>query len=141
VAIDGRPETVVCWTKDMTLSTKALRGRLTGVDAINDIVRFNLAGLRARMDAPMETHRIVAPSDRSLVDVDCERNYHLNLVLRFTAGTGRDARVEIDRVRIVANQSGIKRIEEISGRAPTLSIGSSVRTDAPDIGKASGANR
>ena len=113
VASDGRPETVLRYTKNVTLRWDALGQRSDHIHGLNDIIRFNLQRLRVRMDAPRQNHRFVDPETKRVVDVSCARVYHVNLVLRFTVGTGAEQRQEIDRVRIVIDQRGIRRVEEI----------------------------
>ncbi len=121
-ATDGRPETVIRYHKQVSLSSEALQKRLHGVDGLNDIIRFNLSHLRDRMDEPYELHTIVDPETRQLVTMRCARVYHVNLVLRFTRSRGDSVEVETERVRVILDQRGIKRVEPVSigVRAPSL---------------------
>ncbi len=131
-ATDGRPETVIRYHKQVTLSSDALQQRIAGVDGLNDIIRFNLSHLRDRMDDPYEMHTIVDPDTHELHHVKCARVYHVNLVMRFTKGHGKEAKVETERVRVVLDQRGIKRIEAVavpSSRGAVL-VTSSVETEA-----------
>jgi hypothetical protein len=114
VATDGRPETVLRYTKEINLDSAALERLLEGVEGLNDIIRFNLGRLRERMDGPFEAYHHIDPSTLELVSVPCARVYHVNLVLRFTTGRGAGATTEVERVRVVLDQRGIKRIESIT---------------------------
>ncbi len=111
VAEDGRPEVVVHYSKEITLESEALGEHLDGLEGLNDIIRFNVSRLRERMDAPYETYRLVHPETWELVSVPCARVYHVNFVLRLTSGRGRDRQVETERVRLIVDQRGIKRVE------------------------------
>ncbi|MGM0578665.1 MAG: hypothetical protein ACQEXJ_23270 [Myxococcota bacterium] len=113
VATDGRPETVLRYRKEVTLSSDALQRRVEGIEGLNDIIRFNLSRLRERMDAPREIYRMVDPDTRELTSVACARVYHVNLVLRFITGRGASSRTEVERVRVILDQRGIKRIEPV----------------------------
>ena len=118
-ATDGRPETVVRYTKQVSLNSEALAGRNTSSPALNDIIRFNLHRLRSRMEEPSEIHNIVDPKTLQIVGVRCDRVYHVNLVLRFTTESKGQPRTETERVRVVLDRRGIRRIEHI-GRSSRL---------------------
>jgi hypothetical protein len=125
-ATDGRPETVIRYTKQVALSSEALEAGLDGVRGLNDIIRFNLGRLRERMDSPWEVHRIVDPDTREVVTHKCARVYHVNLVLRFATVRGRQRVFETERVRVILDQEGIKRIEAVDHTRPALSIQTSL---------------
>ena len=40
-AIEGRPETVLCYTKNVTLASRNLSEHLAGTNGLTDIIRFN----------------------------------------------------------------------------------------------------
>ncbi len=125
VSADGRPETCIRYTKQMRLRREALAGQ--PAQALNDIVRFNLGHLRGRMDVPYEDRAYVDPESLELLTARCARVHHVNLVIRVTVGRGRKATTEWDRVRLVMDQRGIKRVEPVQltpGRGE-------VRTTAP----------
>ncbi len=126
-AADGRPETVIRYVKDVRLSSAALAAR-TEADGLTDIIRFSVAHLRSRMDDPEEDWLHVHPDTRELVSVRCARVYHLNVVLRLTTGTGRDKHTELERIRVVLDRRGIKRVEPIRLRAE--GVPASVRAPA-----------
>jgi len=129
IARDARPETVVHWTKEVVLESAPLAERLGGVDGIHDIVRFNFHRLRRRMDDAYEVHRIVEPTTKRIRDVRCSRVYHVNLVLRLTFTRGGEERTEIDHVRVVLDQRGIRRVEEVAAElSPAL-----VRSSTPPL--------
>lgn len=110
----GRPETVVHYAKDVVLSSRGLAAQLPGIEALSDIIRFNLGRLRRRMDNPYEEYRLVHPERRELMSVPCARVYHVNIVLKVTSGRGKGASVETERARVIVDQRGIKRIETVA---------------------------
>lgn len=111
LAEDGRPETVIKYTKEITLFSKPLQSEMEGLEGLNDIIRFNLGYLRERMDAPLENYQLIHPRTHKIITVPCARVYHLNLVLRLTVGQGEEREVRVERIRVVLNQHGIKRVE------------------------------
>lgn len=110
----GRPETVFHYAKDVVLSSSGLSAQLPGIEALSDIIRFNLGRLRRRMDNPYEDYRLVHPERRELMSVPCARVYHVNIVLKVTSGRGQSATVETERARVIVDQRGIKRIETVA---------------------------
>ncbi len=113
IASHGRPEVVVRYAKEVILDSEGLQRVLLGVDGLNDIVRINFARLRQRMDNPVETYRIVHPTTLETVDVPCARVYHLNVILRITRGRPGAGQSHLERVRIVIDQGGMKRVEPV----------------------------
>ncbi len=115
IASHGRPEVVVRYAKEVVLESDGLQKAMEGVEGLNDIIRFNFAKFRARMDDPVEIYRIVHPTNRSVVEVPCSRVYHVNVVLKITRGRNKNAMSQIVRVRVVLDAEGLKRVESIGG--------------------------
>ncbi len=113
IASHGRPEVVVRYVKEVTLESEGLQKAMDGVEGLNDIIRFNFAKFRARMDDPVEIYRIVHPTSRSVVEVPCSRVYHINVVLRITRGRKQNVQSHLVRVRVVLDSEGLKRVESI----------------------------
>ena len=115
IAEHGRSEVVIRFVKEVTLDSAGLGNAMTGVEGLSDIIRFNFAHFRQRMDDAIETYRIVHPDTRRIVEVRCRRVYHINLVLRITRGHGDHCEAVAERVRVVLDQRGILRVEEVEG--------------------------
>jgi len=113
VAQHGRAEAVIRFVKEVTLDSKGLEAALSGADGLNDIIRFNFARFRQRMDKPIETYKVVHPEEKRIISVPCNRIYHINLVLRFTQGSGDESSVRSERVRVIIDQKGLKRVEMV----------------------------
>eukprot|EP00899_Mesostigma_viride_P020855 jgi/Mesvir1/28771/Mv19736-RA.1 len=86
VGQEGRPETILVYAKDVHLRREVLLregGDVSPLVAgLYDIVRFNLTRIRHRMEAPLETHRLIQESDLSLHKVRYPRVYHVNTIVR-----------------------------------------------------------
>lgn len=136
VAEAGRPEVVVSYVKEVTLSSKGLRNQLPAVQGLNDIIRFNVNELRHRMDDPYEDYPHVHPETRELTNARCMRVYHLNLVLRITSGHGKSKHVETERVRVVVNQERILRVEQVTPAVPGVAADPLTGRPAPSGGVA-----
>lgn len=113
IASHGRPEVVVRYVKEVALDSEGLQGAMAGVEGLNDVIRFNFAKFRARMDDPVEIYRIVHPTNRSVVEVPCARVYHINVILKITRGDPKAGKSHIERVRVVLDSEGLKRVESI----------------------------
>ncbi len=119
VSEDGRPEVVVHYSKTMRIDPQVLTDQMDGAEGLNDILRLNLRRLRERMDSPYDTHHIVRPDTMQVEEVPCARTYHVNIVLRLTVDNGKDDDVQMEHVRVVMDQSGIKRVDfGEGGQAP-----------------------
>ncbi|PKN58332.1 MAG: hypothetical protein CVU56_06740 [Deltaproteobacteria bacterium HGW-Deltaproteobacteria-14] len=123
IAEHGRSEVVIRFVKEVTLDSKGLANAMTGVEGLSDIIRFNFAHFRQRMDDVIETYRIVHPDSRRIVEVRCRRVYHINLVLRITRGAGERREAVAERVRVVLDQRGILRVEEVDAIGATQHSG------------------
>ncbi len=113
-AIDGRPETVLCYEKLISLSSSRLKRQFEGATGLTDIIRLNLGPMMARMDDAWETYRYIHPRTGAVQVTECARVYHINVLMRFAAHGEAAA---IHRVRAIVNRKGIVRIEGIEGSA------------------------
>ncbi len=114
-AIEGRPETVICYEKEVVLSSSALAENLAGATGLTDVVRLNVSPMLARMDDTWETYRYIHPRTRMVNKTRCARVYHINIVLKLIAANGEQS---LARVRVVMNKKGIVRVENIDGHQP-----------------------
>lgn len=109
-AVAGRPETVLCYTKDVQLSSAQIGANSYPIDGLNDIIRFNLQRLTMRMDEAWESYYYVDPESRKVAEAQCARVYHLNIVLRLTKANGDQV---LERSRVVLDRNGIQRVEQV----------------------------
>jgi hypothetical protein len=109
-----RTEKVLHYVKEITLSPRTI-DRHSRKTAMTDIARFNVRHFLLKMDEP-QTELFVLSGDRSEA-VPGARVYHVNLVIKFTDA----ARVRYERVRLVLDQDGIKRLEPVRGASLPLS--------------------
>ncbi len=111
-AIEGRPETVMQYTKRIKLSSRTLQREFAGATGITDVLRLNLQSLCKRMDDPWEVYRYIHPATGELCETPCARVYHINVVLRICSPGEPDSTT---RVRVVMGQDGIHRVESVVG--------------------------
>jgi hypothetical protein len=108
-----RSEKVLHYVKEITLFPgKKYRG--SRKTALTDIARFNLRSFLMKMDEP-RSDLFILRGDRSEA-VAGARVYHVNLVIKFTGA----ARIRYERVRLVLDQDGIKRLEPVRGASLSL---------------------
>jgi len=124
-AIEGRPETVMWHTKEISLSSEDLRSEFAGASGITDVFRFNVSPMLSRMDDPWERYNFVHPETGELRSTRCGRVYHVNIVLCMSTG---DEDMTLTRVRAVLNKKGLLRVESVE--APAFAeTGSSAEPD------------
>jgi len=109
--IEGRPESVMHYSKEIQLSSAGLENQIAGATGLTDVTRLNMAPLMARMDDPWEAYHFIHPNKRVLCEERCARVYHVNVLLRIEAEDGRS---RLSRVRVVLNKKGIERVEDAS---------------------------
>jgi len=121
-AIEGRPETVLCYEKLISLSSEKLKKQFTGAIGLTDIIRLNLRPMMARMDDAWETYRYIHPRTGDIQVTRCARVYHINVLVRLVAPDDENV---IHRVRAVVNRKGIVRVESVhDDEAETTSMNS-----------------
>lgn len=103
-----RAEKVIHYTKDITLYPNQFLNFHKRKTGITDIVRFNLRNFLLKMDEPIKP--LYALKNDQSERIPGARVYHVNVILRFTSK--RETRYE--RIRLVLNRDGIKRIEPVS---------------------------
>lgn len=99
------PEDIVKYEKDVILLPKHILKKHTRRRDVTDIIRFNIHQFLERMDEPFEIRRALDTQTEDLVEFKCARVYHVNLILKLED--------ELRRIRLILNQNGIVRIEEV----------------------------
>jgi len=126
-AIEGRPESVMHYTKEIQLSSTALTKQFAGATGLTDVTRLNMAPLIERMDDAWEVYRFIHPSKRVLYEEQCARVYHVNVLLRIEAADGSS---QLSRVRVVLSKKGIVRVED-AAEDPRLTLRRTAEELAP----------
>lgn len=103
-------EVVFKYVKDVVLDGRVIGQHHHRVSDINDIIRFNVSQFLARAQDPVSRVRLYDKHQDRAISLSLPRVYHLNVVFALHA-KGR-ARPTIDRVRVVLDRNGIRRIEE-----------------------------
>ncbi len=105
-----RKETIINYRKKVLLFSDQFRRvyRNYTINALNDIMRFNVFSYIGKMDDPQQSLFIL--EDDGYRKIDGQRVYHLNMVTAYTM----DDQVSYRRFRIVLNRDGISRIENIT---------------------------
>lgn len=125
--IEGRPESVMHYSKEIRLSSAGLEKQFAGATGLTDVTRISMAPLIARMDDPWEAYHFIHPIKRTLCEERCARVYHVNVVLRLEAEDGSS---NLSRVRVVLSKQGIERVEDATAD-PNLTVHSTAVDLAP----------
>ena len=119
-AIEGRPETVLCYTKEIEISSSALEAVFEGAAGITDVFRLSVNPMLSRMEDPWENYHYVHPRTGEVQQARCARLYHLNIVLCIQGEGGHQS---ISRVRAVLNKKGVLRVESVEELDSTDRLG------------------
>jgi hypothetical protein len=110
-AIEGRPETVLCHTKNVTLHSAPLSRQFTGATGLTDVLRLNVQAMLERMDDTTERYQYIHPRTRQVMTTQCARIYRVNVILKLQSP---DDSISLNRVRVVLDKSGIVRVEHVT---------------------------
>ncbi|KAK9907295.1 hypothetical protein WJX75_000938 [Coccomyxa subellipsoidea] len=110
-----KPERVLIYTKKMEVRWRDLEAGLQGVRSLDDVIRIDLHFLCRAMQPPHETHYALARDARGWLgvsEVETARVYHVNSILELrTQGPNPEKAMQLEKMRIVMDRSGIKRLE------------------------------
>lgn len=108
-----RSEKVMHYLKEIELYPRRLNehSRKTG---LTDIARFDLRRFLLKMDEPRR-EVFLLKGERSET-VPATRVYHVNMIIKFTDSE----KIRYERVRMVLDQDGIKRLEPVRGEVVPL---------------------
>jgi hypothetical protein len=108
-----RPESVLFYKRVVEIEQSASLSKIKS-RGINIIFRFNILRFLAKAGDPYETHLIMDPKTRKLVNIELPKVYHLNLIIKSRVmQDAQSPKLELKKFRIVINKKGIKRIEQI----------------------------
>jgi hypothetical protein len=105
-------EQVIFYKKYIKIFTKECQSlfRDFPVDGINDIIRFNVRHFLDKMDNPEKKLFVFDEKNDTVNSVGASRVYHMNMVFKYGMVNNQEV---YRRYRVILNQNGIKRIEEI----------------------------
>lgn len=107
-------ETILCHTKDIVLQGDLFSrafGGLPKISGLNDIIRYDIHPYLRKMDDPVEKQFFLKKG--RLKTVATHKVYHVNVVSCYTS-IEPDFEMRYERLRLVLNRKGIKRIEQIT---------------------------
>ncbi|MBI4215194.1 MAG: hypothetical protein HY602_00520 [Parcubacteria group bacterium] len=108
----GRPEEVFKYKKDVVLYTERLLRKGARRHDINDILRFNIRHFLIRASDPYEAELFLDTKTKKIQRILCPKIYHINLIIKRTFwGKEEKQKVELQRVRLIIDKEGIKRVE------------------------------
>jgi len=111
---DGRGENIICYTKEIELEIKQVETIFPGfpeITGINDIMRFDVRHFLNKMAAPVQQRMTIREGE--LQPLLCAKVYHVHMISRYKT-YAPDVDKENSHLRLVLNQDGIKRIDQVS---------------------------
>ncbi len=110
---DGRGENILCYSKEITLKSDSFAKRYPDfppITGVNDIFRYDIRHFLSKMAEPIQVRQTVHKGQ--LHSLHCHKVYHVHMISRYKSaqpGTGKLRR----HLRLVLNQFGIRRVEEL----------------------------
>lgn len=112
-----RIEEVIHYAKKITFDLQATQTIFPKIEFIRNIFRFDLSEFLERLDVPTKPLHYY-DAQQQVVTTQAPKVYHINVVLRYVTSFGDEAKtqqhkVSFERVRIVLNEQGIVRMDEV----------------------------
>lgn len=107
-------ETILCHTKDIVLQADLFHkafDELPRISGLNDIIRYDIHAYLRKMDDPVEKQLMLKKGQLKTIAI--HKVYHVNLVSCYTS-IKPEFEMRYERLHLVLNRKGIKRIEQIS---------------------------
>ncbi len=111
---DAEGETILCHTKDIVLRADLFQKAfddLPRISGLNDIIRYDIHAYLKKMDDPVEKQLMLKKGQLKTIAI--HKVYHVNLVSCYTS-IKPQFETRYERLRLILNRKGIKRIEHIS---------------------------
>jgi hypothetical protein len=112
IEAESKPEVVMKYEKEVHLKGTKIGRDYKRLGDINDIIRFSVADFLVRTDDPVRSVRYYDGKSDKVVGVDCPKLYHLNIVWVLKAQGHEQDRASLERVRVILDKHGIRKIEE-----------------------------
>ncbi|MFI5350549.1 MAG: hypothetical protein ACHQ2Z_13465, partial [Elusimicrobiota bacterium] len=115
VSADGKPEDVLRYDKEVTLKPSLIQKFHTRRRDLNDFLLVNLAPLLVQTEDPEVGFTRLDPATGELESLPGSQVYHMNMVTHYEVRQPAKSRTSTyDRLRVVMDRAGIKRIEKVS---------------------------
>lgn len=111
IEAEGKPENVIKYVKSVKLFPKIIRDVHARVLDTSDIIRFDISNFLTKIENPYSYYQWFDPKSEEVEFVKAARVYHLNLIIKFSYETNGNETTYINRIRLVVDKKGIKRIE------------------------------
>jgi hypothetical protein len=108
---EGKPETIIKYGKRVKFYTKKIYESHHRLTSINDILRFNVSRFLHKAADPKYNQTFFNPETNKIESATCSKEYHINLIMLYTFSGNTGTQVKLERVRLITDRDGIKRIE------------------------------
>ena len=114
VSADGKPEDVMRYDKEVTLKPSLIAKFHARRRDLNDLLLVNLAPLLVQTEDPEVGFTHLDPATGQLESLPGSQVYHMNMVTHYEVRQPAKSRTSTyDRLRVVMDRAGIKRIEKV----------------------------
>lgn len=111
----GKPENIIHYHKKITLYPAKIAEHHERVLDAGDIIRFDINNFLSKIEDPYNEYDWYNEDTEKIEIIKAARVYHLNVILKFVKLVDHKEIINrINRLRIVVDKRGIKRIENIT---------------------------
>ena len=115
---EGKPEQILKYDREVQLFPGKIFRFHERLKDLNDIIRLSVDRFLIQADNPTVKQLYLEPVQKKIEHVECERVYHLNIVIKYRYGDDHLRRkISYNRIRVVMTRDGIVALEEVTQKA------------------------
>ena len=105
------PKKVICYRKNLELSSKKSEIEFSELKAIHDILRLNISRYTKFLDDPIAS-RVCFDKDQNVCTIHPPKNYSMHLVYKINIVGETKIKSEFEYIKLIFNKNGFVRIEK-----------------------------
>jgi hypothetical protein len=115
-----RSDVILHFGRQIQFRLEAIRSSLPRARHLKNVVRFDISEFLAKLDDPKQPLTFYDP-EHGISHIAAPKVYHVNVVFRYSVERANPdgttgAHVEYERIRVILNKKGIRRIETVLAR-------------------------
>ena len=110
---EGKPQKVFKYSKYITLYPQKITSLHSRVLDASDILRYDISSFLSKIENPYTKVKWYNYQTNKIERIKTARVYHVNIIIKFTTiDDNNNESYRINRVRLILDKNGLKRIEE-----------------------------
>ncbi|MFX1337998.1 MAG: hypothetical protein ACFFDK_05275 [Promethearchaeota archaeon] len=113
--VEGKPEVVLYYIQKISLLDEKIDEIHTRKKDLSHIIRFNIQDFLKYADDPIQHEFLWNSETNKVEEISISKVYHLNIILKLSSYKGKQVkRLFFKKFRVIMDQNGIKRIENLN---------------------------